>query len=124
VYPVRNIIFLVTIAVPVSVAATNFSDSGLTQPGGPHPTPQEVANRTAPDDDCLFNPSLAKCAPVAGKCPPGFLMNEDEQCFPDKPCPAGFAKPDADETGKCYPDNHLPTPSLSARDNGSSGSVS
>ena len=30
-------------------------------------------------------------------------MNEDEQCFPDKPCPAGFTKHDEDETGACYP---------------------
>jgi hypothetical protein len=56
-----------------------------------------------PDDDCLFDPSLPKCSPIGGKCPVGFLMNEDEQCFPDKPCPAGFTKRDEDETGACYP---------------------
>jgi hypothetical protein len=56
-----------------------------------------------PDDDCLFDPSLPKCSPIEGKCPAGFLMNEDEQCFPDKPCPTGFIKPDEDETGACYP---------------------
>jgi hypothetical protein len=56
-----------------------------------------------PDDDCLFDPSLPKCSPIDGKCPAGFLMNEDEQCFPDKPCPAGFTKYDEDETGACYP---------------------
>ena len=77
-----------------------------------------------PDDDCLFNPSLPKCVPIEGKCPSGFLMNENEQCFPDKPCPAGFTKIDEDETGTCYPISHLPTPSLSARANFSSGSVS
>jgi hypothetical protein len=56
-----------------------------------------------PDDDCIFDPSLPKCSPIDGKCPAGFLMNEDEQCFPDKPCPAGFTKLDEDETGACYP---------------------
>jgi hypothetical protein len=71
--------------------------AGLTQP--PQPSPERIA----PDDDCLFNPALPKCAPIAGKCPPGFLMNEEEQCFPDKPCPAGFTKRDEDETGACYP---------------------
>ena len=35
-------------------------------------------------------------------------MNEDEQCFPDKPCPPGYAKIDEDETGTCYPSD--PTP--------------
>jgi hypothetical protein len=56
-----------------------------------------------PDDDCLFDPSLPKCSPMEGECPAGFLMNEDEQCFPDKPCPVGFTKHDEDETGACYP---------------------
>jgi hypothetical protein len=63
-----------------------------------------------PDDDCLFDPSLPKCAPIDGKCPDGFLMNENEQCFPDKPCPTGFEKRDEDETGKCYPIEPTPTP--------------
>jgi hypothetical protein len=80
--------------------------AGLTQP--PQPSPQRIA----PDDDCLFNPALPKCAPIAGKCPPGFLMNEEEQCFPDKPCPPGFSKLDEDETGTCYPVSSL-TPSSS-----------
>jgi hypothetical protein len=65
--------------------------------------PQPGPPRIVPDDDCLFNPALPKCAPVAGKCPPAFLMNEEEQCFPDKPCPSGFTKLDEDETGTCYP---------------------
>ena len=55
------------------------------------------------DDDCLFNPSLEKCKPVNGKCPPGFGLNGDEQCFPDKPCPKGFENHDDHETGTCYP---------------------
>ncbi|HEU4824535.1 MAG TPA: hypothetical protein VFS97_14020 [Nitrososphaeraceae archaeon] len=57
-----------------------------------------------PDDDCLFDPSLPKCAPPEdGKCPDGFLMNENGQCFPDKPCPPGYTKIDDDETGTCHP---------------------
>jgi hypothetical protein len=63
-----------------------------------------------PDDACLFDPSLPKCAPIDGKCPDGFLMNENEQCFPDKPCPTGFEKRDEDETGKCYPIGATPIP--------------
>jgi hypothetical protein len=73
----------------------------------------QASPRLAPDDDCLFNSSLPKCAPIEGKCPSGFLMNENEQCFPDKPCPAGFTKFDEDETGTCYPISPLPTPSVS-----------
>jgi hypothetical protein len=68
------------------------------------PPPLQNSNSTIyPDDDCLFDPSLPKCSPIDGKCPAGFLMNENEQCFPDKPCPAGFTKLDEDETGTCYP---------------------
>jgi hypothetical protein len=81
--------------------------AGLTQP-----PPQPIPQRMAPDDDCLFNPALPKCAPIAGKCPPGFLMNEEEQCFPDKPCPPGFTKLDEDETGTCYPISSLTPHSL------------
>jgi hypothetical protein len=64
---------------------------------------QKASPGIYPDDDCLFDPSLPKCSPIEGKCPAGFLMNEDEQCFPDKPCPAGFTNHDEDETGTCYP---------------------
>jgi hypothetical protein len=71
--------------------------AGMAQP--PQPSPQRIA----PDDDCLFDPALPKCAPIAGKCPPGFLMNEGAQCFPDKPCPPGFTRLDEDETGACHP---------------------
>ncbi len=64
---------------------------------------QKASPEVYPDDDCLFDPSLPKCLPIEGECPAGFLMNEDEQCFPDKPCPADFTKRDEDETGACYP---------------------
>ena len=62
-----------------------------------------------PDDDCLFDPSLPKCKPINGKCPEGFNMNEAGQCFPDKPCPPGYARADNDESGACLPLNP-PTP--------------
>jgi hypothetical protein len=56
-----------------------------------------------PDDDCLYDPSLPKRAPVNGKCPPAFSMNTNGQCYPDKPCPPGFARMDNDEPGACLP---------------------
>ena len=62
---------------------------------------QVVGDRELPDDDCLFDPSLPKCAPVDGECPDGFAMNEDGQCYPDKPCPKGYKRRDNDETGAC-----------------------
>jgi uncharacterized membrane protein YgcG len=58
-----------------------------------------------PDKDCLFNPSLPKCASSGGKCPEGFLTNEEGQCVPlVTKCPQGFHTVDEDETGTCYPD--------------------
>ena len=38
-----------------------------------------------------------------GKCPEGFNMNEDGQCYPDEPCPAGYWRADDDESGACVP---------------------
>jgi predicted transcriptional regulator/archaellum component FlaG (FlaF/FlaG flagellin family) len=63
----------------------------------------QSTERQLPDDNCLFDPSLPRCAPIDGECPPGFLTNEDGNCFPDKPCPKGYTKLDDDETGACYP---------------------
>jgi predicted transcriptional regulator len=63
---------------------------------------QVVSDRGLPDGDCLFDPSLPKCAPVDGECPGGYAMNEDGQCYPDKPCPKGYERRDNDETGTCY----------------------
>jgi hypothetical protein len=60
-----------------------------------------------PDGDCLFDPSLPKCAQDEnGNCPEGFNMNEDEQCFPahDR-CPSGYHSHEDDESGKCIPDD-------------------
>ncbi len=56
-----------------------------------------------PDRDCLFNPSLPKCAAIDGKCPDGFFMNEDERCVPEGGCPDGYHRVEDDETGTCYP---------------------
>jgi hypothetical protein len=60
-----------------------------------------------PDNDCLFDPSLAKCVPdESGNCPEGFNMNEDGQCFPKhNGCPDGYHGVDDDETGRCIPDS-------------------
>ena len=56
-----------------------------------------------PDDECLLEPSMPQCAPGEdGKCPSGFNMNGDGNCFPNKPCPPGYEKRDYDETGKCW----------------------
>ena len=54
-------------------------------------------------EECLYDPSLPKCAPKNGKCLEGFNMNEDGQCYPDKPCPAGYWRADDDESGACVP---------------------
>jgi hypothetical protein len=32
-----------------------------------------------------------------------FVMNEDDHCRPDKPCPKGFKEHANDETGTCFP---------------------
>jgi hypothetical protein len=63
-----------------------------------------------PDDDCLYDPSLPKCAPINGECPEGFNMNEDGQCYPDKPCPPGYARAENDESGACLPLPSIPPP--------------
>ena len=59
-----------------------------------------------PDRECLFDPSMPKCAPDEnGKCPEGFNMNEDGQCFPQGGCPDGYYRADDDETGRCIPNS-------------------
>src|SRR5918911_4992421 len=67
-----------------------------------------VKNGPGPDEDCVFNLSLSKCKATCDannfcQCPKGFSMNEDDNCFPDKPCPKGFERHNEDETGACYP---------------------
>ena len=72
---------------------------------GPSPQPMP------PYEGCLLDPTLPECTPPpGGKCPLGYLMNEDGQCYPDKPCPPGFARVDNDESGACLPVPPTPTP--------------
>jgi hypothetical protein len=75
------------------------------------PQGQQLVNNkcspSGPDEECAFNPSLPKCKATCDennfcKCPEGFVMNEDDNCRPDKPCPKGFEEHKDDETGKCF----------------------
>ena len=62
----------------------------------------EPVSRELPGKECLFNTELPKCAPIDGKCPDGFGMNEDYRCFPQhSKCPEGFHTTEDDETGEC-----------------------
>ena len=59
---------------------------------------------SGPDESCLFHPEQDKCKPDQnGNCPNGFLLNDDNHCVPDKPCPKGFEHHAEDESGACYP---------------------
>jgi hypothetical protein len=54
------------------------------------------------EEVCRYTPDHPICAPDEdGNCGDGFNMNEDGQCFPDKPCPPEYARPNDDETGAC-----------------------
>ncbi|MDQ3839460.1 MAG: hypothetical protein M3297_09350 [Thermoproteota archaeon] len=58
-------------------SSIEVEDSGPTDPGSDQESlPPRVPE--PPDDDCLYDPSLLKCAPIDGKCPVGLNMNEDE----------------------------------------------
>jgi hypothetical protein len=91
---------------PIDPCIENPSAEGCESPSLITPPPRVPE---PPDDDCIYDPSLPKCAPTNGKCPEGFNMNEDGQCYPDKPCPPGFARVDNDESGACLHVNP-PTP--------------
>jgi hypothetical protein len=90
----------------------NISSSEDSDPTGNQIVAEESnsssgSTNSQPDGDCLFDPSLPKCAPDQnGNCPEGFGMNEDEQCFPlhDR-CPEGYHGHEDDESGKCIPDD-------------------
>ncbi|CAN5513385.1 hypothetical protein BH18THE2_BH18THE2_41660 [soil metagenome] len=58
---------------------------------------------------CYFDPNLAECKPINGKCPPGSGFNDDEQCIPHGKCPSGYGRLDDDETGKCYKKSEIKT---------------
>lgn len=62
-------------------------------------------NDNTPDRDCLFNPSLPKCAAVDGECPDGFNQNGYDQCVPKGGCPDEHHRTDDDETGRCIPNS-------------------
>ena len=71
------------------------------------PDNQSGSSTSKPDGDCLFDPSLPKCAPDEnGNCPEGFARNGDDQCYPrhDR-CPEGYHSHEDDESGRCIPDN-------------------
>lgn len=71
-----------------------------------------------PDEDCLFDPSMPKCAPDEnGNCPEGFGMNEDGQCFPRGGCPDGYHRVDDDESGRCIPNSDGCPPGMIFRPN-------
>lgn len=98
---------------PSSPSNTGDNAGACVVGGGPPCNPEQrpqqptpPTNGEAPDQDCLFNPSLSKCKSDNGKCPDGFFQNEDGNCFPkhDK-CPSGFHSHENDETGRCIPDS-------------------
>ena len=68
---------------------------------------EENLSDSQPDGDCLFDPSLPKCAPEEnGKCPEGFSRNGDDQCYPSHDrCPEEYHSHEDDESGRCIPDN-------------------
>jgi hypothetical protein len=66
----------------------NNNNNTQTEPGKANTN--STTSQGGPDQDCLFDPDLPKCAPGPdGKCPDGFAMNEDGQCFPRGGCPDG-----------------------------------
>ena len=66
----------------------------------------EPVSREPPNNGCLFNTELPKCAPIDGKCPDSFGMNEDGRCFPEhSECPDGYHTTEDDETGECNPNS-------------------
>jgi hypothetical protein len=77
------------------------------KPGLVGPSPQPMP----PYEGCLLDPTVPECTPPpGGKCPPGTLMNGYGQCYPDKPCPPGYARADNDESGACHPVPPTPAP--------------
>ncbi|VFJ13008.1 hypothetical protein [Candidatus Nitrosocosmicus franklandus] len=93
----------------LSKSDSTGNDSNLTENSvvEDQSNPANESPRSQPDGDCLFDPSLPKCAPDEnGNCPEGFGMNEDERCFPHhERCPLGYHSHEDDESGKCIPDS-------------------
>ncbi len=92
-------------------AGSNTGDSATENNNNTQTEPGKVnANATTtqggPDQDCLFDPNLPKCASVDGECPEGFFQNGYEQCVPQHDgCPNGYHSVDEDETGRCIPNS-------------------
>ncbi len=80
------------------------SDDGDNNDGNSGISPVSVTNE-GPDNDCLLNPDLPKCASNEGECPDEFFNNDDDQCVPEGGCPEGYHTVDDDETGRCIPDS-------------------
>jgi hypothetical protein len=91
-----------TAPAPPNTAPAPPNTAPLQPDAAPSFSTKPRLERELPDDDCIFNPSLEKCAPVEGNCPTGFGMNEEEQCIAIE-CPSGFTHLDEDESGACYP---------------------
>ena len=89
-------------------ASTNTTLDGDENSNAPSDTSQVSETSVSnPDGDCLFDPSLPKCAPDEnGNCPEGFARNGDDQCYPHHDrCPEGYHSHEDDESGSCIPDN-------------------
>src|SRR5918994_232614 len=63
-----------------------------------------------PQIACVPPANLVTPPPRVPECPEGFNMNEDGQCYPDKPCPPGYARAENDESGACLPLPSIPPP--------------
>lgn len=93
--------------IPDNGSTGNDSDSTEDQIVDDELSSSNESPNSQPDGDCLFDPSLPKCAPDEnGNCPQGFNMNEDGQCFPrhDR-CPSGYHSHEDDESGRCISDD-------------------
>jgi hypothetical protein len=94
------------IAIAIGITINN----NTIPPPPPLPPQPNQTEPGAPDERCLFDPSLPHCTPPPGEdCPAGFGTNEDGQCFPLGGCPDGYHSVEDDESGTCYPDD-IPCP--------------
>jgi hypothetical protein len=100
-------------------SATENNNNNNTQTEPSKVNTNATTTQGGPDQDCLFDPGLPKCVPGPdGKCPDGFAMNEDGQCFPRGGCPHGYHRVEDDESGRCIsntegcPEGMIFTPSM------------
>jgi len=86
--------------------SNDTSNEGDDSQDDPDDSTERSNNEAQPDKDCLFDPSLTKCAPDEdGNCPDGFGLNEDGQCVPNGGCPDGYHAVGDDESGRCIPNS-------------------